>query len=110
MSHLSSLRAERYAFAANDTEILAVSVDPAEGEKGQIAFAEHLGLDYPLVPDTGRNLSILYGAAQNPDQAASRMSVLIDKDGIVRLIDKQVRVRTHGADILAQMRGLGLAR
>ena len=38
------------------------------------------------------------------------MSVLIDKDGIVRLIDKQVNVRTHGSDILAKMRDLGLAK
>jgi peroxiredoxin len=36
------------------------------------------------------------------------MSVLIDKKGIVRLIDRAVQVRTHGPDVLAQMRELGM--
>ncbi|MDQ3812695.1 MAG: redoxin domain-containing protein [Armatimonadota bacterium] len=89
---------------------MAVSVDPAEGEKGQIAFAKHLGVDFPLLPDTGRHLSILYQAAQNTNQVSSRMSVLIDKNGIVRWIDKQINTGTHGSDILAKMREFGLAK
>ncbi len=60
------------------------------------------------MPDTGRNLSLLYGAAQNPNMLASRMTVLIDKSGTVRLIDKRVIPRTHGPNILAQMRALGM--
>jgi len=87
-----------------------VSVDPAEGEKGQIAFAKQLGVDFPLIPDTGRNLSILYGAASHPTQLSARMSVLIDKDGIVRLIDHNVGVRTHGPDMLQKLRELGLIK
>jgi peroxiredoxin len=57
-----------------------------------------------LLPDTGRNLSILYTAATNPDQLSDRMSVLIDKDGNVRLLDRAVNVRSHGPDILAKMK------
>ena len=60
------------------------------------------------MPDTGRNLSLLYGAALNPEMLASRMTVLIDKNGIVRLIDKRVIPRTHGPNILMQMRALGM--
>lgn len=109
-NHLASLQAERAAFTANDTEILAVSVDPAEGPRGQIAFAEQWGLEFPLVPDTARKLSMLYGAAQDVTDLATRMSVLIDKAGLVRLIDRDVQVKTHGQDVLARMRPMKLAK
>lgn len=110
MSQLVSLRDERQAFEANDTEIIGVSVDPAEGEKGQIAFAKSLGLDFSLLPDTERKLSMLYGAAQRQTDLSARMSVLIDKKGIVRWIDRKVNVRTHGSDVLNKMRELGMAK
>jgi peroxiredoxin len=109
-NHLSSLRDHQAEFDAADTQVLAVSVDPAEGEKGQIAFAKQWNLSFPLVPDTSRKLSLLYGAVQTPTDLDSRMSVLIDKSGIVRWIDRDVQVSTHGADVLAKMRELGLAK
>jgi peroxiredoxin len=108
INHLSSIQKEYLSYIATDTEVWAVSIDPAEGAKGQIEFAKRWSLQFPLIPDEGRNVSILYGAAQNPNQLASRMSVLIDKNGIVRLIDKQVDIQTHGADIILQMRRLGM--
>lgn len=107
--HLSSLRDEYSKLQAADVEVLAVSVDAADGEHGQKAFAKHLNLPFDLVPDTGRNLSILYGAANSPDQLAARISVLIDKKGVVRWIDKQINLKTHGADVLAKVQELGLA-
>ena len=102
-SQLVSLQRHAADLAAADVRVLGVSIDPAEGAKGQRAFARELGLGFPLVPDTGRNFSILYGAAQGTDQLASRMSVLIDKDGVVRWIDKQIDVKTHGADVLRKL-------
>lgn len=94
---------------ANDVEVWGVSVDPAEGPNGQRAFAIKHGLKFPLIPDVGRSLSILYGAAQSPNQLASRMSVLIDKQGIVRWIDKQMDVKTHGQDVMTKLHELGLS-
>jgi peroxiredoxin len=90
-----------------------VNIDPQTGQdRGQIAFAQSLELHFPLLPDTGRNLSLLYGTVDNPQQSARRWSYLIDKDGILRFVDKEVqpRVRTHGSDILAKMRELGMAK
>ena len=103
-----SLQKELPALLATDTEVWAVSVDPAEGPRGQRAFAARWGLQFPLLPDVGRNLSILYGAANSPNQLSSRMSVLIDKEGVVRWIDKQINVRTHGEDVLRKLRELGM--
>ncbi len=86
-----------------------MSFDPAEGEHGQLAFARQLGLTFPLIPDVGKNLSMLYGSALSADQPApARMSVLIDRDGIVRFVDRAVQVRTHGPDMLLKMRELGM--
>lgn len=103
---LESLRNAWPQLQENDVEVWGVSVDPAAGEKGQRAFAEFLKLPFPLLPDTGRNLSILYGAAQSPNQTSSRMSVLIDKQGIVRWIDKQINPTTHGLDVVAKVEEL----
>lgn len=102
------MRDEYSRLRAANIDVLAVSVDAAGGEQGQIAFAKHLNLPFDLVPDTGRNLSILYGAANSPDQLAARISVLIDKEGVVRWIDKQINLKTHGADVLAKAQELGL--
>lgn len=106
-NHLTSLQAEKAAFDANDTEVLAVSIDAADV---QIAFAQRWNLTFPLVPDVGRNLSMLYGAARSVDDLADRQSVLIDKNGIVRFIDKNVDIHTHGADMLTKMRALKFAK
>jgi len=102
-----------------ETQIWAVSVDPARAidpnngqDRGQIAFAAALALDFPLLPDTGRNLCLLYGSVDTIQQASQRWTFLIDKDGILRSVDKDVqsRVRTHGADCLAKMRELGMTQ
>lgn len=107
-THLASLHDHRADFAQNDTEIWAVSVDPARGERGQIAFARALGLTFPLLPDEGRQISLLYGAASLPTDIAARQSVLIDKNGIVKWIDRNIFPATHGADLLARIRELNL--
>jgi peroxiredoxin len=107
-NHLSSLRDHQAEFDKNDVQIIAVSVDPADGEKGQKAFAEQWKLMFPLIPDTDRELCKLYGAVQQNDERAARMTVLIDKEGIVRFVDTNVIVKTHGADMLAKLRELGV--
>ena len=109
-NHLSGLRDHKAEFDAAQTQILAVSVDSSEGERGQRAFANQWKLRFPLVPDTSRKISMLFGAAQNDKQLAARMSLLIDKQGIVRWVDTDVRIATHGKDVLAKMRELGLSK
>lgn len=104
---MASLQAHLKEFEAADLQILAVSVDSAEE---QSAFAAKLGLQFPLIPDTKRELCLLYGAAQDKTDLAARQSVLIDKDGIMRWLDRNVNVSTHGTDVLAKMRELRMAK
>ena len=105
--HLASLQRELPKFLHNDTEIWAVSVDPASDQR---LFAAKLGLQFPLLTDTDRKLSLLYGAAQTKTDMAARQSILIDKAGIVRWIDTDVQVQTHGADVLAKMQELKIGK
>ena len=109
-NHLSSLRDVQDQLSAANVQVIAVSVDPAEGEHGQKAFAKMWNFQFPLIPDTDRKLSLLYGAVNEPTELDQRMSVLIDKQGIVRWIDTDVHVRTHGADMLAKIKELNLDR
>lgn len=101
--HLASLQNEFENLKKTETEVLAVSVDPPDVQR---AFAAAGNLPFALIPDEGRQLCLLFGAATAPDQLASRMSVLIDKRGVVRWIEKNVNVSTHGADALEQVRRL----
>lgn len=107
-NHLSSLRDHQKEFDAANTQILAVSVDPAQGDKGQLAFTRQWGFTFPLIPDTSRALGKEFGAIQNDDELAARMSFLLDRTGVVRWIDTDVHVQTHGADVLSKINEIGL--
>jgi peroxiredoxin len=104
---LSSLQRELPNFTHNETEVWAVSVDPAED---QAAFATELGLQFPLLSDTERKISLLYGASQDKTDLAARQSILIDKIGVIRWIDTDINVRTHGADMLVKIRELNMTK
>ena len=73
-------------FESLDTQVLGVSVDHIGAQK---AFAEQLGLTYPLVDDFSRDIVKKYGVMDdNPNSPFFRYSkrayVVIDKQGIVR--------------------------
>lgn len=107
-NHLSSIRDQQAAFDSANTQVLAASVDSADGPKGQKAFAQQWKFQFPLIPDTQRKLGRLYGAVQNDNEREARMSILIDKRGVVRWVDTDVHVKMHGADVLAKIKELGL--
>jgi len=107
-NQLMSLRDSYDKLQEVDVVVWGVSVDPAEGKRGQRAFSQHLRLPYPLIPDTKRQICLLYATVQSANQMAARTSVLIDKEGKVRWIDKQIDPRTHGTDVLSKLRGLGM--
>ena len=104
--HLASLQNEWEKLRAADVEIVAISVDPPDVQR---AFAASGGLPFPLAPDEGRQLCLRYGAVTAPLELASRMSVLIDKRGIVRWIEKNINTARHGTDVLQQTSFLKLS-
>jgi peroxiredoxin len=69
-----------------DTQVLGVSVDVPGALR---AFAEKLGLTYPLLSDFSRDIVKQYGVMyDNPNEARFRMAkrayFVIDKQGIIR--------------------------
>src|SRR5215470_18360030 len=74
-----------------DTEVFGVSLDsPA----ANAAFAEQNGLHFPLLSDMNHKMLTSYGilktySIENEDyQWALRANIVIDKQGIIRLIDE----------------------
>ena len=70
-------------------------------------FAESLGLDYPILSDPGRVASQAYGLT-GPTGNAKRWTFYIDKDGVLRHVDKKVKTTSHGKDIADKVKELGL--
>jgi peroxiredoxin len=76
----------------------------------QLLFAAKLGLKFPLVSDTSRQICLLFGTVDNASQLSARQSFLIDKSGVVRWIDTNIQVQSHGQDVLSKIQELGLER
>lgn len=62
-------------FESLNAQVLGVSADDIESHK---RFSAELGLKFPLISDSDRKLEGLYGQG--------RISFLIDKQGVIRLI------------------------
>ena len=63
-------------------------------------FVEQHNLNFPLLVDTGRNISLLFGATDKPDGSSRRITVVIDKEGKIIQIEKQVKAGSHGKDLV----------
>ena len=74
-----------------------MSVQDADSHK---RFAAENNLNFPLLVDTGRNLSLLFGTTDNPEGMSRRITIVIDKEGKISKVDKEVKARTHGADLV----------
>jgi peroxiredoxin Q/BCP len=104
-AQLASLQLVSSQMQVSNVQVVAVSVDPANDQR---TFSAKLGLQFPLIPDVDRSLSLLYDAVEAKTDRGRRQSVLIDKNGIVRWIDTHVDVEKHGVDVLAKLSELGM--
>ena len=73
-------------------------------------FAEELGLDYPILSDPGKQVARAYGVITGDQAYASRWTFYIGRDGKILYIDKHVNPASHGQDVLARLKALGIAR
>ena len=71
-------------------------------------FAESLHLDYPILSDPDKTTAQAYGVLMPNRPFANRWTFYIDKDGVIKEIDKKVNLGTCGADIAAKVKELGL--
>ncbi len=70
---------------AADTQVLGVSMDSAFANK---AFADQIGVTFPLLSDWGGEVTQRYGVYEREDKAPRRVNFLIGKDG--RVLEMQV--------------------
>jgi len=84
-----------------------VSLDEPERNRD---FAESLGADRVLLSDPSGTAAEAYGVKAFGGLWARRWTFYIDADGIIREIDKDVRVETAGQDIARKLAELGFPR
>lgn len=73
---------------ATDTQVLGVSMDSPYANK---AFADSIGVTFPLLSDWGGEVTRKYGLYNKGYKGPRRVNILIDKDGKVAemVLDKE---------------------
>ena len=84
-----------------------MSVDTPQTNK---AFAQSLGVDYPLLSDPTKAVATAYGVVDEDQPFASRWTFFIGLDGRIMHIDKRVNPATQGKVIAAKLSELGVPR
>ena len=99
-----SLRENSKALHDLKAAYFTASVDtPEENER----FAKSLDLDYPILSDPEKSVATDYGVL-NARGMANRWTFYIDKDGVIKEIDKKVNAPQAGPDIAAKLKELKL--
>jgi peroxiredoxin Q/BCP len=101
---LASLRDSAGALAAFDAAVFLVSLDDAAKNA---EFAESLGAKHVLLSDPLGEAARAYGVVGDGGGLAKRWTFYIDRDGVVREIDKRVVAASAGQDIARKLGELG---
>ena len=88
-----------------DVAYFTASVDQEQKNK---EFAETLKLDYPILSDPSKDSAKAFGVL-NERGMANRWTFYISKDGKIAEIDRKVNTETHGKDIAAKLKDLGVS-
>ena len=81
------------------------SVDPPDVNK---KFAESLELDYPILSDPGKEVAKAYGVVTGDRPLAARWTFYIGKDGKILYVDREVKPASHGEEVVARLKALGI--
>src|SRR5271156_2642993 len=77
---MQALQQDLKRLDATDTQVLGVSVDSPFADK---AFADKIGVTFPLLSDWGGETTQKYGIYVDKYKAARRVNFLIGKDGTI---------------------------
>ena len=101
-----SLKENGDAIRKFDAAYFTASTDKYEGEKGNKAFAESLGVDYPILSDPEGKTAKAYGVLNASGSAANRWTFYIDKEGKIAAIEKKINTGKAGEDLVAKLKEL----
>lgn len=93
-----------------DVAYFTASTDELEGEKGNIAFAKSLELDYPILSDPKGKNAKMFGVLAEGRNAASRVTFVIGKDGKILAVVDKVTTESHGEDLVKLLDELKVVR
>ena len=82
---MQALQQDLKRLDATDTQVLGVSMDSPFANK---AFADQIGVSFPLLSDWGGDVTHEYGLYVDKYKAARRVNFLIGKDG--KILEEQV--------------------
>ena len=82
-----------------------ISVDQPEDN---MKFAEKYGFAFPVLSDPDKETAKAYGVLMPARPMANRWTFYIDKNGIIKEIDKKITAVKAGEDISAKVKTLGL--
>jgi mycoredoxin-dependent peroxiredoxin len=82
---MQALQQDLKRLDATDTQVLGVSMDSPFANK---AFADQIGVTFPLLSDWGGEVTRRYGIYVDKYKAARRVNFLIGKDG--KILEEQV--------------------
>jgi peroxiredoxin Q/BCP len=83
-----------------------ISVDTPEANR---AFAEKFSFDYPTLSDPDKSVANAYGVINPQRGFAQRWTFYIDKNGVIKEIDKKINTANAAPDVAAKVKQLGLA-
>lgn len=95
-------------FEKRNTVVLGVSTDDMDSHE---RFRNNCGLEFPLIADPDKQISRAYGALggfMGLLGMNQRVTVLMDKKGIVRHVWDKVSPRRHPEEVLEKIDELGL--
>jgi peroxiredoxin len=82
---MKNFQANLKKLEATDTQVLGVSMDSPYANK---AFADSIGVTFPLLSDWGGETTHKYGIYSDKYKTAKRVNFLIGKDG--KILEEQV--------------------
>ncbi len=102
-----SFRDNGKAIREYDVAYFTASTDKADVNK---KFAESLKVDYPILSDPKGEFATALGIFNADKKATGRVTFYIGKDGKILAVDKAVKPATHGSDVAAKLKELGVAK
>ncbi len=99
-----SFRANGEALKASRVAYFTASVDTPEKNAD---FAKSLDLDYPILSDPEKKAAEAFGVLSEKGYA-NRWTFYVDKEGVIKEIDKKINNPQAGVDVAAKVKSLGI--
>jgi len=88
-------------------QVFGASIDSPAANK---EFAARENLNFPLLSDPEKRYARALGVLGPGGMFAQRWTFVVDEQGIIREIDRQVKPGSHGKDLAAKLDALGIPK